>query len=87
VRAGALQALGDAVDGGAWEQLGEHFFDMPVHFQDFADFERRMIAVTYANHRLDAATLGAVRARFEPHMSATGAHFQRPMRVNLLCRR
>jgi ubiquinone/menaquinone biosynthesis C-methylase UbiE len=87
VRAAALQAVRNAVDCGAWEQLGEHCFDVPVHFQDFAEFERRMVAVTYANHRLDAATLAAVRERFEPHMGAGGAHFLRPMRVNLLRKR
>ncbi len=87
VRAAALQAVRGAADSFAWEPLGEQFFDLPVHFRDFADFERRLVAVTYANHRLDAATLQAVRERFEPHMSADGAHFQRPMRVNLLRKR
>ncbi len=69
---------------GAWEQVSETFFDVPVHYRDFAEFEQRMIGVTYQNHRLDAATLAAVRARFEPHMTPDGAHFVRPMRVNLL---
>ena len=72
---------------GAWEQVSETFFDVPVHYRDFAEFEQRMIGVTYQNHRLDAATLAAVRARFEPHMGADGAHFVRPMRVNLFRKR
>jgi len=46
-----------------------------------------MIGVTFANHRLDTATLAQVRARFEQHMSADGAHFVRPMRVNLMRKR
>ena len=87
VRAAALRALHLAVSSGAWEQVSETFFDMPVHYRDFAEFEQRMMAVTYASHNLDEATLQAVRSRFEPHMTANGAHFVRPMRVNLLRRR
>ena len=87
VRAAALAALHRAVASGAWEPVSETFFDVPVHYRDFAEFEQRMIGVTYQNHRLDAATLAAVRARFEPHMGADGAHFVRPMRVNLLKKR
>ena len=87
VRAAALSALHRAVASGAWEPVSETFFDVPVHYRDFAEFEQRMIGVTYQNHRLDAATLAAVRARFEPHMGADGAHFVRPMRVNLLKKR
>lgn len=84
VRAAAQQAVQAAVGSGAWEQLSETHFEVPVHYRDFAEFERRMIGVTYLTHRLDAPTLQAVRARFEPHMAADGAHFVRPMRVNLL---
>ncbi len=84
VRAAALAALHRAIASGAWEAVSETFFDVPVHYRDFAEFEQRMIGVTYQNHRLDAATLAAVRARFEPHMTHDGAHFVRPMRVNLL---
>lgn len=87
VRAAALRALRAAVASGAWEQVAELHFETPVHYRDFAEFEQRMISVTFVEHRLDAATLGAVRERFEPHMTADGAHFVRPMRVNLLRRR
>lgn len=86
VRAAALRAMQTAVSMGDWAQLSETLFDVPVHYRDFADFEARMIGVTYANHRLDAATLQKVQERFAPHMSAGGAHFVRPMRVNLLRR-
>jgi len=87
VRAAALRAVHEAVSSGAWEQVTETFFDMPVRYHDFAEFEQRMIGVTFVDHRLDARTLQAVRERFESHMTADGAHFVRPMRVNLLRRR
>ena len=86
VRAAALRAVQEAVSSGAWEQVSETFFATPVHYRDFAEFQQRMIGVTYVDHRLDATTLELVRARFEPHMTADGAHFVRPMRVNLLRR-
>lgn len=84
VRAAAQRAVQAAVLSGAWEQVSETLFEMPVHYRDFAEFEERMIGVTYVTHRLDATVSQAVRSRFEPHMTADGAHFVRPMRVNLL---
>ena len=87
VRAAPLRAVQKAVASGAWEQVTELHFETPVHYRDFAEFEQRMIAVTFVEHRLDPATLAAVRARFEPHMTPDGAHFVRPMRINLLRRR
>ena len=87
VRAAALRAIERALASGAWEQVAETRFETPVHYRDFAEFEQRMIGVTFVDHRLDAATLRAVRERFEPHITADGAHFVRPMRVNLLRKR
>jgi len=84
VRAAALTAVRTAVDSGAWQQVSETRFGVPVTYRDFAEFERRQIGVTYLDHQLDAADLAQVRERFEPHMTASGAHFVRPMRVNLL---
>lgn len=84
VRTAALNALKRAVASGAWQQQAEVFFDLPVQYRDFADFEQRMIGVTYLNHSLDPSTLAAVRSAFEQHMGPDGACFERPTRVNLL---
>ena len=43
VRAAALRAVQAAVASGAWEQVSETYFDMPVYYRDFAEFEQRMI--------------------------------------------
>ena len=86
VRRAAREALRAAVEAGGWQEVAEHAFEAPVHFADFAAFEQRMIRVSFAVHRLDVATHAAVRARFEAHMTPSGAHFLRPMRVNLLRR-
>ncbi len=84
VRTAAQRALKDAVSSGIWEQVSEIRFETPVHFRNFDEFERRLIGITYLDHRLDSTTLELVRARFEAHMVADGAHFVRPMQLNLL---
>lgn len=86
VRAAALHAVQKAVSSGAWTQVTELHFESPVHFRDFAEFEQRMIGVTFVEHQLSPTTLATVRERFEKHMGADGAHFVRPMRINLLAR-
>jgi SAM-dependent methyltransferase len=87
VREAAQAALDAAVATGAWEQLHDYRFDTPVHFDDFADFEKRMMRPTFADHQLDEAKIAEVRAAFEPNCTPAGADFKRPMRVRLLRRR
>lgn len=86
VRAAAQAALDTALRTGTWEQAAERRFDMPVQFRDFDDFERRTMHPTFADRRVDAAQLAVVRAAFQPHCGADGAHFRRPMHVRLLRR-
>ncbi len=84
VRAAAQAALDEALRTGAWEQVAERRFEMPVSYRDFADFEQRMMRPTFADHRIDDAKLAEVRAVFEPHCGPDGARFTRPMRVRVL---
>lgn len=87
VRAAAQAALDTALcEKGTWQQVAERHFDMPVHFDDFADFERRMMRPTFADHRIDETRLAATQAAFAPHCTAGGASFMRPMHVRLLRR-
>jgi len=87
VRRAARLALGRAVGSGEWERVSESSFDLPVEFRDFSDFERRIVNVTFADHRLDGAAREQVRQRFERHMGSAGAKFMRPMRIDLLRKR
>ncbi len=87
VRAAAQAALDAALRTGAWEQVAERFFEMPVSFKDFADFEQRMMRPTFIDHRIDEAKLAEVEAAFAPHARVDGAHFTRPMHVRLLRKR
>lgn len=84
VRAAAQAAVDAALRTGRWEQVAERFFEMPVGFKDFADFEQRMMRPTFADHRIDEARLAEVAAALEPHMKADGARFTRPMHVRVL---
>lgn len=84
VRAAAQAALDRALAAGQWEPAAELRFEVPVQYADFADFERRMLDVTYAERQLDDALRQRVRALFEPHVGPGGAHFKRPMHARLL---
>ena len=87
VRAAAQAALDRTLAGGTWDAVHDERFVTTLHFRDFADFERRMIDVSFAERRLDAARRADVRALFEPHQRSDGARFVRPMHVRLLRRR
>jgi SAM-dependent methyltransferase len=87
VRAAAQAALDRALAGGGWERAQELHFDVPARFADFAEFERRMVHVTFAERRLDDVLRATVRERFQAHVGADGARFLRPMHVRLLRKR
>lgn len=87
VRAAAQSALDRAVAQAAqWEECQQHRFDMPVHFDDFAQFEQRMMYPTFKDHAITEEIIDRVRAMFMPHMGPMGADFLRPMLVRLLRR-
>ena len=84
VRAAAHAALKRAHRDGVLTEEHEIEFMAPVEFRDFDDFAERVIHATHSHHALSAELLAQVRARFEAHMTADGAKFVRPMRVNLM---
>lgn len=86
VRRAAFDAIRRAVASGVLTSVGQRFFRVPSHYRDFDDFTARMIGVTHTRHRLDPTQWREVRTRFARHMTADGAHFRMPMRVDLLRR-
>lgn len=86
VRAAAQAAVDAALHSGAWAQVAERRFEMPMSFKDFNDFEQRLMRPTFADHRIDEAMLAQVRTAFERHVGNGGVHFMRPMHVRLLRR-
>ena len=87
VRRAAQAALDRALAAGThWAAGAERRFAQPAHFQDWAEFEQRMLYPSFADHHITPAMVERVRAAFLPHMTADGAHFVRPMHVRLLRR-
>ena len=84
VRAAAQQALDQALLNGTWEAADERHFAMPVHFSDFATFEKRMFQSTFVDHQIDASLRDTIRQRFEEAMGPDGVRLTRPMHARLL---
>ncbi|MDR9436782.1 MAG: class I SAM-dependent methyltransferase [Thiohalophilus sp.] len=86
VREAAFNTLQQAVEAGRFELVEETFFNAPMHFEDFADFDNKVINATHTEHRLDEALYQQVKARFAAHQGEDGARFEMPIRVDLLRR-
>lgn len=84
VREAAFAAEKRAVASGQLVLAGQKFFLQPMHFADFAQFEDQVLRVTHTEHRLSDETYDKVRTRFNGHMTADGASFHMPIRVDLL---
>ncbi len=84
VREAAFAAVKRAVDAGLFELADEIFFNTPVFFEDFAQFEARVLGATHTEHRLSPELYEQVKARFEANLSESGANFSMPMRIDLL---
>lgn len=84
VREKAFAALQHAVESNKFKLVDEIFFNSPVYFENFAEYDRKVLKVTHTEHRLSDATYTRVRDLFQQHMQPDGAHFLAPMRVDLL---
>ena len=86
VREAALKTVKKAVDEGLFDLVEETFFNSPMIFESFSDFEAKVLKVTHTNHTLDEKIYKQVKQRFEQHLGDEGAHFLMPIRVDLLKR-
>lgn len=84
VREAAFAALKRAVDAGRFALKQQIFFNAATRFRDFAEFDARMIRVTHSNHQLSPDLYRQVQAAFAPHLTAEGARFLTPQRVDCL---
>ena len=84
VREAAFNTLEKAVDDGLFSLVEEVFFNSPMRFENFAEFEENTIKATHSYHTLDEKLYDLVKQRFEQHIGPDGAHFLMPMRVDLL---
>jgi SAM-dependent methyltransferase len=86
VRQAAFDAITTAVNNGLFDLETEIFFNSPLGFESFAEFESSTINATHSDHRLDDDLYQQVKSRFEQHLDENGAHFLMPMRVDILRR-
>ncbi len=86
VREAAFSVLRKMVDEGVFNLVDEVFFNSPMKFESFAEFESNTIDATHSHHSLDDDLYQQVKRRFEQHVGDDGAHFLMPIRVDLLQR-
>ncbi len=84
VRKAAFNAVKKAVDEGLFKLVEETFFNSPMKFENFSEFENNTIKATHSSHKLDKELFSLVKQSFEKHIGDDGANFLIPMRVDLL---
>ena len=84
VREAAFGALLRAVERGLFTVERQIFFLSNSRFADFAEFDERIVRATHSNHQLDQTLYDQVRKLFQAHMTAHGAEFSNPVRVDVL---
>jgi ubiquinone/menaquinone biosynthesis C-methylase UbiE len=84
VREAAFNTITKAVDEQLFKLVNEIFFNSPMQFEDFADFENSILKATHTDHALDKDLYDLVKLRFEQHLDEDGARFLMPVRVDLL---
>ena len=84
VRKAAFNTLKKAVDEGLFTLVEEIFFNTTRRYENFAEFEHRIIRATHSNYVLDDALYQQVKQHFERHMGTDGAYFLSPNRLDLL---
>ena len=86
VREAAFNTVKKVVDEGLFDLVEETFFNSPMSFANFKDFEDKVLKVTHTDHALEDAVYNMVKRRFEEYAGDDGAHFLMPIRVDLLRR-
>ena len=87
VREAAFDVVRQAVEEGAFVLVEELFFNSPMAFDSFEDFDTRVLKVTHTDHALDETTYRQVRERFQAQAAENGsALFLMPIRVDLLAK-
>ena len=84
VREAAFDTIKKSVDEGLFSLVEEIFFNTPMKFESFSDFENKILNATHTSHTLDDKIYGLVKQGFERHLGDDGAHFLMPVRVDLL---
>ncbi|NOY15521.1 MAG: methyltransferase domain-containing protein [Gammaproteobacteria bacterium] len=86
VREAAFHTVKKVVDEGLFNLVEETFFNSPMRFESFAEFENIIINATHSEHNLNEKVYALVKDRFEQYIGEDGANFLMPIRVDLLQR-
>lgn len=84
VRQGAFDAVVRAVASGRFALVKEEFFLVPVHYRDFAEFEKRHFVVTFAERNVTDEQAARVKTLFDSYVGEDGVRMTQQMRVDLL---
>ena len=84
VREAAFRTVKKVVDEGLFELVEERFFNSPMKFESFVEFENNTIKATHTSHKLDKKLYGQVKQQFAKHEGDDGANFFIPIRGELL---
>ena len=87
VRQAAFNALREVVDGGLFELVEEVFFLSESRFEDYSEFEERILFATHLDKEISTDLQQKVKAAFTPHLGEGGAVFRNPQRIDLLRKR
>jgi ubiquinone/menaquinone biosynthesis C-methylase UbiE len=86
VREAAFNTIQKAVEEKLFNLVDEVFFNSPMQFEDFTEFENSTLKATHTSHVLDKDLYDLVKLRFEQHIGDEGARFLMPVRVDLLAK-
>ena len=84
VREAAFAAVRQAVEQGSLKLEKQLFFNTRSSFENFSQFDTRMIQVTHSDHRLSPELYRQVQEKFESFAGPDGYTFHNPQRVDLL---
>lgn len=84
VREAAYIAIERSVSNKDLFLVDEIFCNTPIVFENFDQFEERVINVTHSNHKLSPELHKRVKDQFLLNMKEDGASFLMPIRVDLL---
>ena len=84
VRKAAYSAIKKSINDEDFFLVHEILFNTPLVFENFEEFETRIINVTHSSHKLSPEMYQRVKDQFSLKIGNDGARFLIPVRVNLL---
>ncbi len=84
VRQSAFEAIKKSVDNKVFNLVDEIFFCSPITFNNFKEFEERIIGVTHTEHYLSNDLYTEVKQKFENYYQKNSGNFLVPNRVHIL---